>query len=76
MLLRPIVSQLVIDPPTLLDDSMNVPSVKDVDDLVVLCIGQMAVTTGSDLLWKPLNHEVKFVISIPFYHSLLFVHVI
>ncbi|XP_027939226.1 uncharacterized protein At3g06530 [Vigna unguiculata] len=58
MLLRPIVSQLVIDPPTLLDDSMNIPSVKDVDDLVVSCIGQMAVTAGSDLLWKPLNHEV------------------
>jgi len=66
MLLRPIVSQLVIDPPTLLDDSMNIPSVKDVDDLVVSCIGQMAVTAGSDLLWKPLNHEVKFVISILF----------
>nr|XP_007142268.1 hypothetical protein PHAVU_008G266400g [Phaseolus vulgaris]ESW14262.1 hypothetical protein PHAVU_008G266400g [Phaseolus vulgaris] len=58
MLLRPIVSQLVIDPPTLLDDSLNIPSVKDVDDLVVLSIGQMAVTAGSDLLWKPLNHEV------------------
>jgi len=69
MLLRPIVSQLVIDPPTLLDDSMNIPSVKDVDDLVVLCIGQMAVTAGSDLLWKPLNHEVKFVTSIFFYYS-------
>lgn len=61
MLLRPIVSQLVIDPPTLLDDSMNIPSVKDVDDLVVSCIGQMAVTAGSDLLWKPLNHEVSFL---------------
>ncbi|RDX74540.1 hypothetical protein CR513_45706 [Mucuna pruriens] len=58
MLLRPIVSQLVIDPPALLDDSMNIPSVKEVDDLLVVCIGQMAVTAGSDLLWKPLNHEV------------------
>ncbi|XP_061353134.1 uncharacterized protein At3g06530 [Gastrolobium bilobum] len=58
MLLRPIVSQLVIDPPASLDDSMNIPSVKEVDDLLVVCIGQMAVTAGSDLLWKPLNHEV------------------
>ncbi|KAL2316770.1 hypothetical protein Fmac_030646 [Flemingia macrophylla] len=58
MLLKPIVSQLVIDPPALLDDSMNIPSVKEVDDLLVVCIGQMAVTAGSDLLWKPLNHEV------------------
>ncbi|TKY57272.1 U3 small nucleolar RNA-associated protein 10 [Spatholobus suberectus] len=58
MLLRPIVSQLVIDPPALLDDSMNIPSMKEVDDLLVVCIGQMAVTAGSDLLWKPLNHEV------------------
>ena len=67
LLLKPIVSQLVIDPPALPDDnSMNVPSVKEFDDLLVLCIGQMAVTAGSDLLWKPLNHEVYFVI---FYFS-------
>lgn len=58
MLLRPIVSQLVMDPPALLDDSINIPSVKEVDDLLVVCIGQMAVTAGSDLLWKSLNHEV------------------
>ncbi|WJX64702.1 hypothetical protein P8452_49448 [Trifolium repens] len=59
LLLKPIVSQLVIDPPALPDDnSMNIPSVKEFDDLLVLCIGQMAVTAGSDLLWKPLNHEV------------------
>ncbi|XP_027329398.1 uncharacterized protein At3g06530 isoform X2 [Abrus precatorius] len=58
MLLRPIVSQLVVDPPALLDDSMDMPSVKEVDDLLVVCIGQMAVTAGSDLLWKSLNHEV------------------
>lgn len=65
MLLRPIVSQLVIDPPALLDDNnICIPSVKEVDDLLVKCIGQMAVTAGSDLLWKPLNHEVQFVISI------------
>ncbi|KAK7276819.1 hypothetical protein RIF29_17965 [Crotalaria pallida] len=59
MLLKPIVSQLVIDPPpALLDEGENIPSVKEVDDLLVVCIGQMAVTAGSDLLWKPLNHEV------------------
>ncbi|KAK7320388.1 hypothetical protein VNO77_29813 [Canavalia gladiata] len=58
MLLRPIVSQLVMDPPALLDDNMNIPNMKEVDDLLVVCIGQMAVTAGSDLLWKPLNHEV------------------
>ncbi|XP_015973198.1 uncharacterized protein At3g06530 [Arachis duranensis] len=58
MLLKPIVLQLVVDPPTSLDDNMNIPSVKEVDELLVNCIGQMAVTAGSDLLWKPLNHEV------------------
>lgn len=58
MLLRPIVSQLVIEPPALLDDSINILSVKEVDDLLVVCVGQMAVTAGSDLLWKSLNHEV------------------
>ncbi|XP_028799979.1 uncharacterized protein At3g06530 isoform X2 [Neltuma alba] len=55
MLLKPIVSQLVIEPPASLDDT---PSVQEVDDLLVVCIGQMAVTAGNDLLWKPLNHEV------------------
>ncbi|CAK8538792.1 unnamed protein product [Lathyrus sativus] len=59
MLLKPIVSQLVLDPPAMLDDnSLSIPSVKEFDDLLVVCIGQMAVTAGSDLLWKPLNHEV------------------
>lgn len=65
MLLKPIVSQLVLDPPASLDDnSSSIPSVKEFDDLLVVCIGQMAVTAGSDLLWKPLNHEVSLVISI------------
>jgi len=58
MLLKPIVSQLVLDPPASLDDNMNIPSVKEFDDLLVVCIGQMAVTAGSDILWKPLNHKV------------------
>nr|GMD68865.1 uncharacterized protein At3g06530 isoform X1 [Ipomoea batatas] len=58
VLLQPIVSQLDIDPPSLLEQHPSVPSVKEVDDLLVACVGQMAVTAGSDLLWKPLNHEV------------------
>lgn len=59
VLLKPIVSQLVIDPPASLEENPNIPSVKEVDDLLVLCVGQMAVTAGTDLLWKPLNHEVS-----------------
>ncbi|AET00469.2 uncharacterized protein At3g06530 isoform X2 [Medicago truncatula] len=58
MLLKPIVSQLDLDPPASLDDHMNIPSVNEFDDLLVVCIGQMAVTAGSDLLWQSLNHEV------------------
>ncbi|KAF5456236.1 hypothetical protein F2P56_025737 [Juglans regia] len=58
VLLKPIVSQLIIDPPASLEGNPNIPSVKEVDDLLVLCVGQMAVTAGTDLLWKPLNHEV------------------
>lgn len=58
VLLKPIVSQLVIQPPTSLEENPNIPSMKEVDDLLVVCIGQMAVTAGTDLLWKPLNHEV------------------
>ncbi|KAK4787741.1 hypothetical protein SAY86_011574 [Trapa natans] len=57
-LLKPIVSQLIIEPPADLEDHHNVPSVEEVDNLIVTCIGQMAVAAGSDLLWKPLNHEV------------------
>ena len=59
VLLKPIVSQLAIEPPSSLEENRNVPSTKEVDDLLVVCIGQMAVTAGTDLLWKPLNHEVS-----------------
>lgn len=52
-------SQLVTDPPAALMQYPNVPSVEEVDDLLVACVGRMAVTAGSDLLWKPLNHEVS-----------------
>lgn len=59
VLLKPIVSQLGAEPPHSVEDHPDVPSVKEVDDLIVICTGQMAVTAGSDLLWKPLNHEVR-----------------
>jgi len=59
LLLKPIVSQLVVEPPPLLEEHPDIPSVKEVDDTLVLCVGQMAVTAGSDLLWKPLNYEVR-----------------
>nr|VDC92768.1 unnamed protein product [Brassica oleracea] len=58
VLLKPIVSQLVVEPPSDLKEHPRLPSVEEVDELVVLCIGQMGVASGSDLLWKPLNHEV------------------
>ncbi|XVE62425.1 hypothetical protein DITRI_Ditri06bG0117000 [Diplodiscus trichospermus] len=58
VLLKPIVSQLVIEPPSSIEEHLNIPSVNEVDDLLVICIGQMAVIAGIDLLWKPLNHEV------------------
>lgn len=62
VLLKPIVSQLVIEPPTNLEDHHNIPSIEEVDNLLVICTGQMAVTAGSDLLWKPLNHEVNLML--------------
>ncbi|XP_068328989.1 uncharacterized protein At3g06530-like [Pyrus communis] len=58
VLLKPIVSQLVAEPPSSLEEHPDIPSVEEVDNLLVVCIGQMAVTAGSDLLWKPLNYEV------------------
>lgn len=58
VLLKPIVSQLGTEPPSSLEQHQNIPLVNEVDDLLVACVGQMAVTSGSDLLWKPLNHEV------------------
>ncbi|KAL2932885.1 hypothetical protein RDABS01_016004 [Bienertia sinuspersici] len=58
LLLKPIVSQLNVEPPAGIEDHPDIPSVKEVDDILVSCVGQMAITAGSDLLWKPLNHEV------------------
>ena len=57
--MKPIVSQLVVEPPASLEEYSCIPSIKEVDDLLVDCVGQMAVTAGTDLLWKPLNHEVS-----------------
>lgn len=58
VLLKPIVSQIVLEPPTATDISLDMPSVEEVDEILVLCLGQMAVTAHSDVLWKPLNYEV------------------
>lgn len=65
VLLKPIISQLLVEPPASLEEHPNIPSLKDVDQLLVICIGQMAVTAGTDILWKPLNHEVIFRICLP-----------
>ncbi|XP_078440573.1 ARM repeat superfamily protein [Wolffia australiana] len=58
-LLKPIASQLLVDPPTVSSEHyQNLPTVEEVDESLVCCLGQMAVTVGSDDVWKPLNHEV------------------
>lgn len=56
-------SQLAVEPPASIECHPDIPSTKEVDDLLVACIGQMAITAGSDLLWKPLNHEVTHTVS-------------
>ncbi|XP_051122807.1 uncharacterized protein At3g06530 [Andrographis paniculata] len=58
VLLKPVVSQLAVTPPAQVEDYPDVPSVEEVDELLVACVSQMAVAAASDLLWKPLNHEV------------------
>lgn len=58
VLQKPIVSQLLVELPALLEEHPDIPSVKDVDDLLVVCIGQMAVSVGKDLLCAELNREV------------------
>ncbi|TVU14983.1 hypothetical protein EJB05_38480 [Eragrostis curvula] len=57
-LLKPIVCQFVAEPPESTESVPDTPSVEEVDETIVLCLGQMAVTARSDVLWKPLNHEV------------------
>ncbi|KAK8935825.1 hypothetical protein KSP39_PZI013817 [Platanthera zijinensis] len=58
VLLKPIISQLIVEPPVTSNDFLDSPTVEEVDHYLVLCLGQMAVTVKSDVLWKPLNHEV------------------
>ncbi|KAJ0970550.1 hypothetical protein J5N97_018509 [Dioscorea zingiberensis] len=58
VLLKPIVSQFVVESPTSFEPSSDAPSVEEVNELIVVCLGQMAVTSRSDVLWQPLNHEV------------------
>jgi len=58
VLLKPIVSQFVVEPPESIESLVDAPLVEEVDEALVLCLGQMAVTARSDVLWKPLNHEV------------------
>lgn len=62
--MHPIVAQLVTEPPSALEQYPNTPGVNEFDDLLVECIGQMAVAAGSDQLWKHLNHEVIISFSI------------
>jgi hypothetical protein len=65
-LLRPIVAQLLVDAPPGLtnvdgdkDKDEGTATLEDMDGALVSCLGQMALTAGTDLLWKPLNHEVR-----------------
>ncbi|KAL3702523.1 hypothetical protein R1sor_020545 [Riccia sorocarpa] len=57
-LLEPIVTQICADPTSSLSTTDQVPTVEEMDDTIVACLVQMALTAGSDLLWKPLNHQV------------------
>lgn len=58
MLLGPLIEQISVEKPV--DGNESIPSSQDMDQALVLCLGQMAITAGTDLLWKPLNHEVLF----------------
>ncbi|KAL5671139.1 hypothetical protein ACJX0J_015445, partial [Zea mays] len=57
VLLKPIVSQFVVEPPKSVESVLDAPSIEEVDETIILCLGQMAVTARTDVLWKPLNHE-------------------
>lgn len=64
-LLGPVVSQLVVDAPPGLAGSEDerehdkIATLDEMDDTIVACVSQMALTSGSDLFWKPLNREVR-----------------
>lgn len=57
VLLKPIISQVMVEALVSFKEHLNIPSVKEVDDLSVLCMGQMFVTARTGHLWKPLNHQ-------------------
>lgn len=64
-LLGPVVSQLLVDAPPGLGSSEDenghekIATLDEMDDTVVSCVSQMALASGSDLFWKPLNREVR-----------------
>ena len=58
MLLGPLIDQISVEKPS--NTTESIPSSQDMDKTLVTCLGQMAITAGTDLLWKPLNHEVLF----------------
>ena len=66
-LLGPVVSQLLVDAPLGLgspedeNDHEKLTTLDEMDDTVVSCVSQMALTSGSDLFWKPLNREVHLL---------------
>lgn len=53
----------MVEPPITAGGLLDIPTMEDVDETLVLCLGQMAVTAHSDVLWKPLNHEVSITFS-------------
>ena len=54
-LLDPIVAQVDLDPPT---PPAGCGEEEGMESTLVLCLGQMALTSGSDVLWKQLNSSV------------------
>ncbi|EFJ35196.1 hypothetical protein SELMODRAFT_438493 [Selaginella moellendorffii] len=59
-LLPSLADQLLEEAPPELDGSTDadVPTLAEADETVVSCLSRMALTAGTDVLWKPLNHEV------------------
>jgi U3 small nucleolar RNA-associated protein 10 len=78
-LLGPVVSQLLVDAPPGLDNSEDenehekIATLDEMDDTVVSCVSQMALSSGSDLFWKPLNREVRLRIEYLFKTPSLFI---
>ncbi|GJP59186.1 hypothetical protein CLOP_g9423 [Closterium sp. NIES-67] len=51
---RPSETHMKLDPYI----AASIPSISDVDDELVTCLGEMTIAGGSDILWKQLNHQV------------------